>query len=126
MRHAEHEIQSNFVTWCRRMARLKPATHGDLDMFFAIPNGAALRSGARAGKWLKDEGRVAGIPDMMLPAPGWCHSVLWIEFKAPKGRLNNAQKSVHERLHDMGHMVAVCRSVAEAIAATEEYLHIGK
>ena len=55
-------------------------------------------------------GYVAGLPDVMIIYDG---GPLFIELKAPKGRLSEAQEDVHAALRRAGSNVRVCRSVAE-------------
>lgn len=55
-------------------------------------------------------GYVAGLPDLMIVWDGY---PLFIELKAPKGRVSEAQSDVHEALLRAGADVEVCRSVAD-------------
>lgn len=66
-------------------------------VIFAIPNGGK-RSIATARK-LKQEGVVAGVPDLFVPA--WN---LWIEMKRVKGgRVSDVQRDMIEYLSSVGH-----------------------
>jgi len=77
----------------------------------AIPN-AARRTRWEAGR-AKKEGMAAGVPDMVVIAPGGL--VAWIEFKTAKGNLSAAQHEWILRLEDYGFPVAVCRSADAAM-----------
>jgi len=97
MRDIEHRMQVALVKWLRHKGIF----------VFAIPNGGARNR--ITGKRLKDEGVLAGVPDLFIPA----HK-LFIELKAPGGKLSEAQKECHAKLFDCGCKVAVCYSVEEA------------
>jgi hypothetical protein len=76
----------------------------------AIPNAAKRSPGmARA---MKAEGLMAGAPDLVCV--GDHGRVAWLEVKAPRGVVSDAQASVHELLRRKGHLVAVVRSQDEA------------
>lgn len=70
---------------------------------------------ARFGAALKASGLVTGFPDAVAILPGG--RTLWWEFKAPRGRLSNEQREMHERMRALGHTVVVCRSIETAEAA---------
>ena len=60
-----------------------------------------------------------GWPDRAVLLPKG--RVLWIEFKTTEGVLSHQQEFVHRKLRKAGHTVVVCRSLEEAIKATEEF-----
>lgn len=66
----EHEEQKNFVKWFR-------AGYPKV-LIFAVPN--AGQRDHNAASWMRAEGLVAGVPDLIVPA--W---TLGIEFKRIKG-----------------------------------------
>ena len=66
----EHEEQKNFVKWFHQQY---PRV-----LIFAVPNAAARDP--RAAAWMRAEGLVAGIPDLIVPE--WR---LAIEMKRTKG-----------------------------------------
>lgn len=76
----------------------------------AIPN-AAKRTVWAAGQ-AKREGMATGFPDMMALAPG---KIAFLEFKAEKGRLSEAQSEWLDRLHEMGFPCGVFRDADEAV-----------
>lgn len=139
MKSTEHQIQCAVVQWARAMS----ARYPELALLYAIPNGGARD--AVTGKRLKDEGVLAGMPDLCLPTPQahiknivqsiesvWEHNptiqigigALYIELKTPKGRVSEAQARVISDLTRYGNKVVVCRSATEAIDAIREYLGI--
>jgi hypothetical protein len=70
-------------------------------LIFHIPNGGARH--IVTGKKLKDEGVVAGVPDLFIPL--WS---CWIEMKKKDGGiLSFEQKHIHKYLEGIGHKVIV-------------------
>jgi len=102
MKDTEHKAQTAFCKWLR----LRGIFH------FAIPNGGARN--AITGRRLKDEGVLAGVPDLFLPGLR-----LFVEMKSPEGRLGPAQRECREKLVMLGYEVAVCRTLGEAIGEAE-------
>jgi hypothetical protein len=86
-------------------------------LVFAIPNGG-IRDSITAKK-LKDEGVVAGIPDLFVAdgKPG-----LFIEMKEPNGKLSKSQKEIIPRLELAGYPVSVCYGYEAAKKAVNKYL----
>jgi hypothetical protein len=77
-------------------------------LIFAIPNGGKRSVGA--GRKLKAEGVVAGIPDLFIPA--WD---VWVEMKRSKnGRLSPDQKKIKEYLENEGFKVIVGKGATDA------------
>ena len=109
----EHEEQVTLFTWFRmRYANM---------LMYAIPNGGARSSitGAR----LRDEGVLAGVPDIFLPCPSGGKHGLYIEMKRQKGgRVSAPQKAVMQALRMQGYEVAVCHGWQEARGCIEQYL----
>ena len=69
---------------------------------------------ARYGMMRKASGVLPGAPDICLAVPGG--KVVWLELKAPRGRLSPAQHLVHALLREIGHAVHVVRSLDDAAA----------
>ena len=115
MRHPEHEMQVAFFKWVAWGARTVPL----LKTMFAIPN--AARRSPRQGAWMKAEGMKAGVWDCIWPVPKGIYHSLFIEFKAGKNDLTEAQIAFRESLKDYCKFV-VCRSWKEAAVAVTEYL----
>ena len=97
MRNIEASIQKALVHWCK--------THecSVLHNIFHVPNGG-LRDAITA-RHLKDQGVLAGVPDLCLPLPGGV--TLWIELKPMTGKLSTKQEALHEKWRAMGHWVVV-------------------
>jgi hypothetical protein len=76
---------------------------------------------AVAGALEKKMGAIAGMPDLAVYGPACAPRELspptwFIEVKAGKGRLSEAQREVHDRLKDLGYGVGVARSLDDALA----------
>ena len=117
MKHPEHAIQVAFFRMVDTDARTKHLP------IFAVPNYAFLTP--RAGKWLKDEGKRAGVPDVLCCVPtrskdGEAYG-LAIEFKTPTGTVSAAQKAWGVLLTSHGWSVVVCRSAQEGWDALLTY-----
>ena len=90
---SEHLEQVSAVNW------FEAAYPGVL--IFAIPNGGE-RNPMVAEK-MRREGVRRGIPDLMIPA--WC---MFVEMKAPKGRLSDYQIERIDYLISAGYQCLVC------------------
>lgn len=89
-------------------------THPELRIF-SIPNGG--KRGKAEALRLKVEGLSPGVPDLYVPALR-----LWIEMKAPGGRVSAEQADWHAYLRGIGDRVEVCWSKEEAIAACARHI----
>lgn len=81
-----------------------------------VPNGGSRHPVEAAN--LKRLGVVAGWPDLSIYGPTGCY---FMEVKAPKGRISNSQHRIMDQLKDMGHPVAVVRSIDDAKAFIAEH-----
>ena len=75
----------------------------------AIPNDSHTRMAQLARR---SQGVIAGTPDLVVVAPGGI--TVWLEVKAPRGVLSEAQKGTHAHWKRLGHHVAVVRSIEDA------------
>jgi hypothetical protein len=101
---SEHKLQVSLIDY------LAIAGRRDL-LWFAIPNGGFRHISVAAR--LKAEGVRSGIFDMVfLLEQG---RVGWMELKTRTGRLSASQIAFRERAEALGHLVAVIRSLDEAI-----------
>lgn len=66
----------------------------------------------------KHAGMLGGFPDLIV-LPAAEIGPFFLEVKAPKGRVSDAQKHVHHMLTDNGYPVAVVRSVEDVQAFLE-------
>lgn len=114
---SESSHQKAAIRWWR-LAGHKLSPGG---LLFAIPNGG--RRDAITGARLRDEGVLAGVPDLMLAVPAHGKAGLFIEVKAPKGgRVSRTQMEVMAKLEASGYAVAVAKGSKEIIESIERYL----
>ena len=126
MRTTEHDIQSALFTW----AQFQTAQHPELSLMFAIPNGGKREKRQdKKGRWfsptaqkLKKEGVKPGIPDIFLPCARGGSYGLFIEMKAPDGRVSPDQEAIHKLLREEGYAVIVSYSLESAITLITWYL----
>ena len=112
---SEHAAQAQVVAHVRYF-------HPDV-LIAAVPNGARLVGGVRAGAKLKAEGMLPGYPDLLVDEArgGWFG--LRVEMKRERGgRVGKAQREVGRRLEAAGYRWVVCAGAREAVRVIEEYL----
>jgi hypothetical protein len=117
----EHSEQVTVIDWCFDMLRIYP----ELDLIFAIPNGAMLgggRVGAIRANSLKAEGMRPGVCDLFLPvARGKWHG-MFIEMKTEIGKLSDNQKEFIASVEQQDYYAVVCFGADEAIEQLTFYL----
>lgn len=116
MKQPEHQHQTALFRWAGYQTRRRP----ELSLMFAIPNGG--RRDAVTGARLKAEGVKPGVPDIFLPVARQEWHGLFIELKAGRNKLTQAQTAWHAHLSQQGYRVAVCYGYEAAIEVIEEYL----
>ena len=112
----EHAEQVALLHW----VRLHESRWPELTLLLAIPNGGH-RHPAVAGK-LKAEGVRSGIPDLYLPSARGGAYGLWIEMKAPGGKLSQRQKITLIQLREQGYSACVCYGWEDAARTLTDYL----
>lgn len=144
----EHQHQVQFIRWCKAQRVDIKSTPFFLpfaepketiaDYIFAIPNGGkreqktkVIRGQKRQyspeGVRLKLEGCKAGVHDLMLPAPIWGYSGLYIETKKPVSKdyanptVSTEQKEFGERMLRAGYAVAYCWGFNQMVDAITAY-----
>ncbi len=116
MKQPEHILQKACVQWFRfNYPKLKY-------LLFAIPNGG-LRNVKVATK-LKAEGVVAGVPDLFLAIPNQEAAGLFIEMKAGKNQLTEAQKYMIPTLEAQGYQCEVCREFDHFMQIIKNYMEL--
>ena len=114
MKHLESNLQQSCVRWFRYQ-------YSDYqNLLIAIPNGG-YRNRTEAAI-LIGEGVVRGCPDLFLAVPKKGFAGLWIEMKAPKGRLTEYQQGMLIALENVGYMTHVCYSFDEFEKVVTNYL----
>ena len=116
-REIEGGIQITLMEWAMLMENRWP----NLKLLFHIPNGGD-RGKAEAGR-LKAQGVKAGVPDLMLPVPRGGYHGLFIELKADKGRLSEAQKEWIQELQQQGYAATCCKGLDEAMNTITRYMN---
>jgi hypothetical protein len=71
---------------------------------------------------MKQEGALAGVPDLFLAESTQSHAGLFIEMKVGTAKPTDKQEKMHEQLRVGGYRVEVCRSFDEFIEAIQNYL----
>lgn len=104
MRNAEHKIQMAIVRYLRMVGLF----------VFAVPNGG--NRDAITGAYLKAEGVMSGVADLVLLLPGRC---IFIEIKTPKGTQQDSQKIFAEKVAKLGYSYYIWRSLDDAIKFVE-------
>lgn len=111
----EHRLQVSEV-------RYMHAKHPELKyLFFAVPNGQKRTS--LQTQWLKDEGLVPGVSDMILLKSNSLHCYLCIENKTATGRQSEEQHHFQQKVEMVGGKYIIIRSLDEFIKAIEQYLN---
>lgn len=100
-RDLEHQLQIGIVNMLRR--------HWPDVIVYAVPNGGA-RSITEARR-LKDEGVLAGTPDLALVLPNG--KAAFIEVKTPTGVLSSEQKAFRDRCYLTGIPWACARKLPD-------------
>jgi hypothetical protein len=112
-------------------ARWYAGQHPELDLLFAVPNGAKLPfTGKGKHRWspeaqrLKKEGLRRGVPDMCLPVARLGYHGLFIELKYGDNKPSCDQAEYLDRLTEQGYLAVVCWGSNEAWNIICEYLGI--
>lgn len=111
----EHNHQKIVVSTIRR-------EHPDI-LIFAIPNGG--KRTALQGSRLKDEGVLAGVPDLMVAHAAHGYHGLFVEMKTPHGSTSKEQKTVIAQLAKEGYLCTVAKGYEQALSAIRDYLQNG-
>lgn len=114
-RHLESDLQIRCVKWFR--LSYPHLAH----VLFAVPNGGQRK--LRTAQFLKAEGAVAGVADLILLTPRGGYGALCIEMKAGKGKQSDHQRAWQAEAERAGNKYIVVRSIEEFIEAVEEYLN---
>lgn len=116
MRHAEDAEQLALMTWAKsHVGGIRVA-----DYLIHIPNGGK-RNVIEAAR-LKRMGVKAGVSDLFLPVPRGAAHGLWVEMKAGKGRVSEAQQEWLNKMAQHGYATAICYGHEAAKRAITAYL----
>lgn len=111
----EHALQCSEV---RYMRGLYPQYR---HLFFCVPNGQKRTS--RQTSWLKEEGLMNGVSDMLFLKPNSKHGYLCIENKTKTGKQSDEQKEFQEAVEKNGGLYVIIRSFDEFTKVIDEYLN---
>jgi hypothetical protein len=95
------------------------------DLIYHVPNGGHRLKSVAAK--LKQQGVVAGIPDLVLTMARGGYFGLYIEFKATPPNDAAISASQHERirkLNEQGYLAVVCRGHFDAMEQIRAYLRL--
>lgn len=110
----EHKLQSAAFKWYR--LQYPKMIHN----LFAIPN-AAKRT-ARVGAYMKEEGLLPGVADVVLMKSNRFYGACFFEFKTRKGRQSQNQKDWQQRITNDGYKYVIIRSLEEFQKEIKQYL----
>ncbi len=111
----EHNLQCAEVRYIR-------GAHPDLSgVFFCVPNGQ--KRTAKQTAWLKEEGLLPGVSDMILLHRTSQYAYLCIENKTKTGRQEPEQKAFQQAVEKHGGKYIIIRSIDEFMTAIENYLN---
>jgi hypothetical protein len=110
----EHNIQASCIKWFRHQyPHLR-------NILFAVPNSG--RRSARNGAYMKEEGMLSGVADLILLKSNRFYGALCIEMKKPGEYQKPVQKEWQKTVESVGNKYVVCRSLEEFIAVVTDYL----
>ena len=107
------------------MAELRARMPAVADLVYHVPNGGHRHKSVAAK--LKQQGVVAGIPDLVLTMARGGYFGLYIEFKATPPNDAALSSSQHERLrklNEQGYLAVVCRGHFDAMEQIRAYLRL--
>lgn len=114
-KNEEHKIQCACVHWFRlQYPKLS-------NILFAVPN--AARRSARNGAYMKDEGMLSGVADLILLKSNRFYGGLCLELKIEKGKQSPAQKEWQKDAEANGAKYVLVRSLDEFIKVVTDYLN---
>ncbi len=116
MKHRESQEQRVLIQWAKRMEKQFP----DLKYLHCSLNGVHLT--VIQASCAKQQGMLAGVPDLFLPTKRDCYSGIFIEMKFGKNKPTQAQQDFLEYVTTQGFYAVVCYSWLEAKNVLEEYL----
>ena len=116
----EHSLQVACVRWFRAQYPQQAS------LLLSVPNGAALKHGYKSWNKLKNEGAVAGAPDLLLLIPSGDYGFLCLEMKTEKGKQQPSQKQFEEVVVRNGGAYCIPRSLEQFQNMVNSYLERGE
>ena len=107
--------QEEIISWCRNHTGSYP----ELELLYHVPNGGKRdRDTARV---LKRQGVKAGVPDLVLPVSRCGFHGLYIELKAPGGKMEQSQIDYLQSVEQQAYLALVCVGWRAAVQALKDY-----
>lgn len=110
----EHNLQVSCLRWFYAQY---PST-----IIYATPN--AGKRNERLGRYMKDEGLLAGVADLTILAQRGGFGALFIEMKTKTGRQTDTQRRFEECVTKAGYRYCLCRSLEDFISIVKEYMNL--
>lgn len=116
--HQESRLQAACVAWFRLQY---PEYYHN---FYSVPNGA--HTSKSQAIFLKQEGMVAGVADLILDVPRRGYHGLRIEMKThSKGsKQRDTQVAFQKAMEKQGYAYVICRSLEEFMGVIKSYLGV--
>ena len=108
--------QEAIFSWCDYNRNRYP----ELELLYHVPNGG--KRDAATARALKRQGVKAGISDLVLPVARCGYHGLYVELKAPGGKLEQSQADFLQAVEQQGYLALVCVGWQAAVQALSVYL----
>lgn len=108
--------QEAIFSWCEYNRDRYP----ELKLLYHVPNGG--KRDADTARVLKRQGVKAGISDLVLPVARCGFYGLYVELKAPGGKLEQAQVEFLQEVGKQGYLALVCVGWQAAVQTLSTYL----
>lgn len=108
--------QEAIFSWCDYNRNRYP----ELELLYHVPNGG--KRDAATARALKRQGVKAGISDLVLPVARSGYHGLYVELKAPGGKLEQSQIDFIQAVEAQGYFARVCVGWQAAVQTLSAYL----
>lgn len=108
--------QEAIFSWCDYNRVMYP----ELELLYHVPNGG--KRDAATARALKRQGVKAGISDLVLPVARCGYHGLYVELKAPGGKLEQSQTDFLQSVEKQGYLALVCVGWQAAVQTLGTYL----
>ena len=108
--------QEAIFSWCDYNRN----RHPELALLYHVPNGG--KRDAATARALKRQGVKAGISDLVLPVARSGYHGLYVELKAPGGKLEQSQIDFMQAVEAQGYFARVCVGWQAAVQTLSAYL----
>ncbi len=108
--------QEAIFSWCD----YNKSKYPELELLYHVPNGG--KRDAVTARALKRQGVKAGVPDLVLPVARCGYHGLYIELKAPGGKLEQSQIDYLQKTAQQGYLTLICVGWQSAVQTLSLYL----